>query len=53
MDGVRQCGLYRVRKPYTYCPPSVILRRGKQLANGDTLWLDCRTGQLSIEKKGN
>ena len=49
MDGIRQCGMYRVRKPFTYRPPSVILRRGKRLENGDMLWLDCRTGKLSIE----
>lgn len=50
MGGIRQCGMYRVRKPYTYRPPSLITRRGKRLENGDTLWLDCVTGQLSIEK---
>lgn len=50
MDGIRQCGMYRVRKPYTYRPPSVITRRGKRLENGDMLWLDCVTGNLTIEK---
>jgi len=50
MDGIRQCGLYRVGKPYTYRPPSVITRRGKRLENGDMLWLDCLTGKLTIEK---
>jgi hypothetical protein len=51
MDGIRQCGLYRVRKPYTYRPKSVIIRRGKTLENGDILWME--DGRLYIEKKGN
>ena len=51
MDGIRQCGMYRVRKPYTYRPKSVIIRRGKTLENGDILWME--DGRLYIEKKGN
>lgn len=51
MDGIRQCGLYRVRKPFTYRPKSIIVRRGKTLENGDILWIE--DGRLYIEKKGN
>lgn len=40
-------------KPRVIGGRSRITRRGRVLENGDILWRDCVTGQLSIEKKGN
>ena len=40
------------RKPKVIGGRSKILRRGKVLQDGDILWRDCVTGQLSIERKG-
>lgn len=53
MSGIRQCGLYRVKKPYTYRPPSTIIRKGIKLEDGSMLWQDYGTGRLYIEKSHN
>ena len=49
MAGIRQCGMYRVKRPYHYNPPSTILRRGVRLKNGLMLWEDYGTGKLYVE----
>ena len=39
-----------IRTPRPKHEPNRIIRRGKRMLNGDTLWVDCATGILSIEK---
>ena len=43
-------GMRNYRAPLPKHEPSRIIRRGKRMLNGDTLWVDCATGILSIEK---
>jgi hypothetical protein len=49
MSGIKHRSIF-ARTTIRQRPQSLITRRGKRLENGDTLWLDCVTGQLSIEK---